>query len=67
MAAGGVKMRMRNERNLGSIRYLKVEPAGTQLDLGGMLVTGQPALQSAAFHFNSLPSRFRIVTGTYVL
>jgi hypothetical protein len=33
---------MENERNLGSIWYLEMDPAGTQLDLGGVLVTRQP-------------------------
>jgi len=46
----------RNEKSLGSIRYLEVYPAGTQLDLGGMLVTRQPDLQGG------LPTRCRIVT-----
>lgn len=35
---------MRNERNLGSMRYLEKDPAGTQLDLGGIFVTRQLAL-----------------------
>jgi len=52
----------RNEKSLGNIRYLEVYPAGTQLDLGGMLVTRQPDLQGAVFHFDGLPTRCRIVT-----
>jgi hypothetical protein len=44
MTGGGVEAMKRDKKILGSIRYLEMYPAGTQLDLGGMLVTRQPAL-----------------------